>query len=366
MSNAATSQLADTAIDTPLRIKATGNVPVRNIRKGIDEEARINTYSPNAYVKMKASVKAALSNDDNSTEVLRKILSVTKTSPPAMNADDDAGANTAIKDFSILALSSKRAGKKEVEAQAYLSLGMIYDNQNKLKKAIENYKLYLALCEDMGDLAGQAVAANFIGVNYLYLSASGVQGMLHAVSEEDPIATNYIQAAMVYHEKHLRVADSGGQFVALTNLGLGYGMLRNIIESAKCHQDALRAAIKMQSIHGQVIAVGNLGLLAMFKADYATARTCFEQHLNLVQALQDKEAEVNAWKMLADLSAMEDNADVIDNLQQARRVAAKEGYTSELRKVHCLLGRAHGLVDFFDFALSTSAMLQIVDSEDMI
>ena len=111
----------------------------------------------------------------------------------------------------------------------------------------------------------------------------------------------------------------------------------------------------MQSIFGQSIAVGNLGMLAMAKADCTTARTCFEQHLNLVQALQDREAEVNAWKILAELSALEGNDDVTDNLQEARRVAAKEGYTSELRQIHCLLGRASAFKLFHDYAQTVIA-----------
>lgn len=140
-----------------------------------------------------------------------------------------------------------------------------------------------------------------------------------------------------------------GQFVALTNLGICYGIQRNVIQvnfycvqmatensiliiifyktcqSAKSHQDALRLAIKMQSVRGQAISVGNLGMLALLKADRATATTCFEQvkvivfyfknseynilccmqHLSLVQALQDKEAEVNAWKMVKMISTLQ-------------------------------------------------------------
>ena len=118
----------------------------------------------------------------------------------------------------------------------------------------------------------------------------------------------------------------------------------------------------MQSVYGQSIAVGNLGLLAMLKNDYATARTCFEQHLNLVQALQDREAEVNAWKILSELSTMDGSDDVADNLQEARRVAAKEGYTSELRRVHCLLGRASGLRSFSDFA--QSVIIENIDQSE--
>lgn len=57
----------------------------------------------------------------------------------------------------------------------------------------------------------------------------------------------------------------------------------------------------MQTLYGQAIAVGNLGLLASLKRDWPTARTCLEQHLQLVQALLDSDAEINAWKLIAAL-----------------------------------------------------------------
>ena len=76
-------------------------------------------------------------------------------------------------------------------------------------------------------------------------------------------------------------------------------MLNDYILSAKHHQDALRIAIKMQTLYGQSISVGNLGLIAMKKLDYITAKTCFQQHVSLVQALGDDEAEVNAWIMVS-------------------------------------------------------------------
>jgi hypothetical protein len=74
--------------------------------------------------------------------------------------------------------------------------------------------------------------------------------------------------------------------------------LGDINRAARHHQDALRIAIKMQTLYGQAIAVGNLGLLAMGKSDFSTSRTCFDQHLQLIQALMDAEAEINAWKLV--------------------------------------------------------------------
>ena len=82
----------------------------------------------------------------------------------------------------------------------------------------------------------------------------------------------------------------------------------------------------MQTLYGQSIAVGNLGNLALLKHDHTTARTCFEQHLQLVQALLDPEAEVNAWVMLAKLCNSEENfLDALENLEQARKIAARCG-----------------------------------------
>lgn len=72
-------------------------------------------------------------------------------------------------------------------------------------------------------------------------------------------------------------------------------MKKELSQSGKYHQDALRIAIKMQTLYGQSISVGNLGLVAFKKKDYSTATTCFQQHIQLVQALMDVDAEVKAW-----------------------------------------------------------------------
>lgn len=79
-------------------------------------------------------------------------------------------------------------------------------------------------------------------------------------------------------------------------------------------------------------------------------RTLF-QHLQLVQALKDPEAEVNAFKMLAKVSSAENrSSDALEYLEQARRIAAREGYRNELRRIHCLIGTTRGAMEFGFFA----------------
>ena len=173
----------------------------------------------------------------------------------------------------------------------------------------------------LGDIQGQAAASNYIGVNYMYLTCGANEGMLHASFVNEADSAKNMSSAIDYHERHLRLADMGGNlfisccshrslnanaclytfcrpirssdqfryllrysekrnsgdFLLSTNeLNFVYNRHKTY-QSAKCHQDALRLAIKMQSVRGQAISVGNLGMLALLKADSSTAITCFEQ-----------------------------------------------------------------------------------------
>lgn len=269
------TQLADTRpqLDCPLRVAIPVNAPNRNVRLTKDQFIHNNAFSPEALTQSKKS--KILMNTP--VELLPTINTDSKCTP-SLNLDQDAVTKTAIKDFTTLAFSSKRAGKKDVEATAYASLGVIYDNQSNFLMAIESYKSYLQICDEIGDAVGSACACNCIGVNYLLLACPPSDvGCLQSIdlTEEN---REYLQKSTFFHAKHLDIGpDSGGKFVANTNLGLAYGMLGEINASAKHHQDALRIAIKMQTLYGQSIAVGNLGLLALVKGDHSTARTCFDQ-----------------------------------------------------------------------------------------
>jgi Flp pilus assembly protein TadD len=138
-----------------------------------------------------------------------------------------------------------------------------------------------------------------LSVNYMMLAMppNTDQGCLQA-HESGEVNMEHLSKAIEFHRAHLQVSDLGGQFVAHSNLGLCYGMMHDWPQAGHHHQEALRIAIKLQTLYGQSIAVGNLGILAMTKGDTQTAKTCLEQHLQLVQTLQDVEAEVAAWELV--------------------------------------------------------------------
>lgn len=357
MDSEGSTQLADTRpqFDTALRVALPVNIPQRTGKISRDNLIRSNAFTPGALRFGKTALTAV------SAKTLPPVESTASS-----NSDQEAQIKTAVRDFTTLAFSSKRAGKRDVEATAYLSLGVICDNQGNFLGGIENYKLYLQICEEISDFVGCACACNCLGVNFMMLaSPPSDAGILQGVKQTSA-AGDYLSQAVFYHGKHLEIGpDSGGRFVANTNLGLCLGMLGDVVQSAKHQQDALRIAIKMQTLYGQSISVGNLGMLAVSKEDFVTARTCFEQHLQLVQALADPEAEVNAWKILAKVCTSEEKyADALEQLEEARKIASREGYLNELRRIHCLIGIARGLMDFPDFL--GKVLLQSKQSEENV
>lgn len=97
--------------------------------------------------------------------------------------------------------------------------------------------------------------------------------------------------------------------------------------------------------------------------------------MQLVQSLVDCEAEIGAWIMvcliscryvlislhhlscliirmqLASLSeAQEAHADALDSLEQCRKIAERENFLNELRRIHCYIGISQGNINFKKYA----------------
>ena len=139
------TQLADSRpqLDQPLRVTIPVNAPMRAIRASQDEYIQKNAFSPMALSATKSALPELLGVGKGNSEESK--------GGSAKGGDNGsaavAGTQTAIADFSTLAFSSKRSGKKDKEAIAYVSLGVIYDNQGNQQKAIENYQLYADLSD---------------------------------------------------------------------------------------------------------------------------------------------------------------------------------------------------------------------------
>lgn len=59
-----------------------------------------------------------------------------------------------LKDYEMLAFGCRRAGKVRDEGRAYYSIGVLYDNIKKYKKAVEYYLKFLQVCKSINDSHG--------------------------------------------------------------------------------------------------------------------------------------------------------------------------------------------------------------------
>ena len=81
----------------------------------------------------------------------------------------------------------------------------------------------------------------------------------------------------------------------------------------------------------------------MRQGDHGTAKPCMEQHLQLVQAVKDSSAEVNAWMQLGHLAnASEDFANAVECYEQAAGIAEAQGEMGMLKRINCHLGISRG------------------------
>ena len=85
------------------------------------------------------------------------------------------------------------------------------------------------MCRAIGDVHGEALSYNCIGVDYMKLGDTG--------------DTNSYREAIEYHNKHKEIADVAGKFLAHINLGLIYNNLGDHEKASINHQFALRYAI---------------------------------------------------------------------------------------------------------------------------
>ena len=116
-------------------------------------------------------------------------------------------AQKRLKDYDILAFACRRAGKSRDEGRAYYSTGVLYDNLGKYKLAVDQYKKFLQVCKAIGDVHGEALAYNCIGVDYMKMGENDSQ---------------FYRDAIDYHTRHKEVADVAGKFLAHINLGIIY------------------------------------------------------------------------------------------------------------------------------------------------
>lgn len=226
-------------------------------------------------------------------------------------------AQKRLKDYNILAFACKRAGKSRDEGRAYYSTGVLYDNLGKYKQAIEQYKKFLQVCKAIGDVHGEALSYNCIGVDYMKLGET-----------DKP---DFYKEAIEFHNKHKEIADVAGKFLAHINLGIIYNNVGDHEKATINHHFALRYAVQMSSVAGQSVAIGNLGKVGgknmqttMLNQD--KMQMFVERYLELSNELKYRKGESGAYLQLGELLTQKGDFDTsTKHFYRAMKIAEETG-----------------------------------------
>lgn len=353
-------------IDLPLRIDPpfSMKVPARNQSYTADQILQENIFAPAIFAHqlkdLQHLLKSAAERQTGNDNIQKWI--------------EPSNTITSLQDYKILSISAERAGKLNQKGEQSFCKGILQDNLNAHEKAIECYKIYLEICEQEGDLVGQALAHNCIGLDYIELAYPTKDGSpfdkptknsttmdlnSNSSSKEkdasiktaaDSSIMKNLENAKIHFQKHLacctNLEDDGGVYVARTNIGIVAGIQRDFDEAQENHQEALQIGMKLQSLYAQSIAVGNLALAYMRNGQEITARKCLEQHLSMTKELGDKGAQIEALFLLGDISrkmgGVEGNTMSLTYYEKARGLARRNGNLSLVKKLNCLMGLAEG------------------------
>jgi tetratricopeptide (TPR) repeat protein/transcriptional regulator with XRE-family HTH domain len=175
-----------------------------------------------------------------------------------------------------VALASARAiGDLLGQAIALNNLGIANANTGKLDHAHTLLCQALLLRKEIGDVWGEAAVSNNLG------------SLLQGRGELGTAAAHHSRAITLFRQ----VGDQCGEGQALNNLGSAYLSLGQLGEAIDCYQRALAALIGVGDQLGQAETLDSLGSAYQALADYEAAVDCHLRAVLMFRELGDRSSE---------------------------------------------------------------------------
>eukprot|EP00792_Barthelona_sp_PAP020_P012645 TRINITY_DN73_c0_g1_i1.p1 TRINITY_DN73_c0_g1~~TRINITY_DN73_c0_g1_i1.p1 ORF type:complete len:443 (+),score=126.33 TRINITY_DN73_c0_g1_i1:107-1435(+) len=193
-----------------------------------------------------------------------------------------AQASMKLKEFEMLAVSSKRINNIQREAKAHYICAYIYSFMKKHSECIYQLRQFLECCQSLRDVFGQALALNALAIELFE-------------NETD----NHLEQCLSCCEQHRSIADPLGKYVAHINLGIVHHALGNKEKSFSHYKQALRYAFEEGNLEREAAACERLGVSVMLEGDTENAKAFFERHLRLAEEFNSAPLQLTAHLNLA-------------------------------------------------------------------
>mmetsp|Transcript_38791 Transcript_38791/g.84411 ORF Transcript_38791/g.84411 Transcript_38791/m.84411 type:complete len:506 (-) Transcript_38791:599-2116(-) len=262
----------------------------------------------------------------------------------------------------LLVQSFKRASNPATlvsEARAQYRGGIILENLGQMPKALQRYEPFLSSCQQLGDAEGVGIAHNCLGVAHQKLAEQMAE--LHKEHHSDNTeafrlptqAQIRYEKALEHHLKHLEIADTIGQMVAHTNLGLMSASLGQRKAAAYSHEQAIKCSVQLSATEAERAAVGNLAFLLLAEERYEDCRPFLERFTAVCAALGDKRGQADGHMALGRcaraLNALQPAAAAFEFALTAAQAAGDQALFNEAKVI---LGITRGELKFVHMSQS--------------
>ncbi|XP_072934461.1 uncharacterized protein [Epargyreus clarus] len=283
---------------------------------------------------------------------------------------------------------ARQARDRSLEAAACGALGLARRLQRRLDAALGHHTQELTLRQEAGDAAGEARAHSHLGAVHMALghyshAARCYREQLERAQELQDCALEaqaygnlgiaklnmgHYEDAIGYLEQQLAILERVNtptcqldKARALGSLGDCYDALGDPDEAAKCHEQHLAAALKLDNAREQERAYRGLGLSHKSVGNLQQALVCLEKRLVVSHELGIPEAKAQAYGELGALHIALNNLEQAVSCLEHQKNIAKElnNQIMEAEACHALGAAQHALGDHAAAARCHRAELEL-------
>jgi adenylate cyclase len=231
-------------------------------------------------------------------------------------------------------------GDKGVIATSLNSIGFIYDMQGVLPKALEYYSKSLKIREEIGDKSGIANSLNNIG--YVYKNQGDIPKALEywhkslkiyeEIGDKEGIATSLNNIGYVYenqgdipkalenYHKSLKIyeeiGDKSGIATSLNNIGYVYDNQGDMPKALEYYHESLKIQEEIGYKDGIANSLNNIGYVYSTQGDIPKALEYYHKGLKIHEEIGDKSGIANSLNNIGNIEFEKGNTSGIAAAKQ--------------------------------------------------
>ncbi|MDO8999709.1 MAG: tetratricopeptide repeat protein, partial [Bacteroidota bacterium] len=214
-------------------------------------------------------------------------------------------------------------------AGALNNIGVIYNNQRDIPKALEYNSKSLKIREEIGDKSGIATSLNNIGVIY------DKQGDI-------PKALEYYSKSLKIYED---IGDKKGIATSLNNIGYIYENLGDIPKALENYDKSLKIYEEIGDKEGIAYYLNNIGYIYKNQGDIPTTLEYYSKSLKIREEIGDKEGIATSLNNIGFIYSIQGDPSITSSKEDALRAGIPKAleYYSKSLKIYEEIGDKEGI-----------------------